>query len=387
MIKSNLFLGGLVLCFAALCSLEASAQQVGQTPRPIGGSTRLGGGGAGNTTTGGGGTNTNMTAPGPSVIMSADEDYKVAPSDVIEVIVDDAPELSVRYRINTSGNIPLRYLGSTAVAGMNCDEIAKYIADGLRGKYLKDPKVFVSVYQYNSRSFFIQGAVRAPGVYVIEGRPSLFKLITIAGGLQENHGANAYIFREIKAKPEKLELGGKGKLTGESEKDDKLAKIVDNAKGTEGDVQIEGDNDYDLITANIGGILRGRLTNNTYIQPSDVVYIPPADVFYVAGEVRSPGQYPLKLGVTLRQALSLAQGAPFKAALNRGIIFREDPATGKFTEIAVDMGAVQSGKKEDMQILPNDIVYVPNSAVKSVSGALLNALATTAIFRLPLGTR
>jgi polysaccharide biosynthesis/export protein len=381
--KSKLLLGGLIVITAMICSLSVAAQPAGQQPRPNGNGT---GRSSGNSN-GSGGNSTVASAPGPSVIMSADEDYKVAPSDVIEVIVDDAPELSVKYRINSSGNIPLRYLGATPVAGMNCDEIAKYIADGLRGRYLKDPKVFVSVFQYNSRSFFIQGAVRAPGVYVIEGKPSLFKLITIAGGLQENHGANAYIFRETKAKPEKLETGEKGKLTGENQTDDKLGKIVDNAKGTDGDVQIEGDNDYELITANIGGILRGRLSNNTYIQPSDVVYVPPADVFYVAGEVRSPGQFPLKLGVTLRQALSLAQGSPFKASLNKGIIFREDPTTGKFTEIAVDMDAVVSGKKEDMQILPNDIVYVPTSTVKSVSGVLLNALATAAIFRLPIGGR
>ena len=48
-------------------------------------------------------------------------------------------------------------------------------------RYLKDPKVYVSVKQYNSRTFFIQGAVRSPGVYVISGKPTLFKLMTIAG--------------------------------------------------------------------------------------------------------------------------------------------------------------------------------------------------------------
>ena len=40
------------------------------------------------------------------------------------------------------------------------------------------PQVSVIVKQI-SRQFFIQGAVRNPGVYNIEGRPSLLELITI----------------------------------------------------------------------------------------------------------------------------------------------------------------------------------------------------------------
>jgi polysaccharide export outer membrane protein len=332
---------------------------------------------------------------GPEVVMYADEDYKLGPSDVIEVVVEDAPELSISYQINSSGNIPLRYLGTTPVAGKTTDEVAKLIADGLRTRYLKDPKVYVTVKAYNSRTFFIQGAVKSPGVYVVTGRPSLFRLITIAGGLQENHGSTAYIFREVKPKPEKLEMGGQGdkgtggqgdKGAGGSQRS-ALKEIVDNAKGNDKSLEIEGEPDYELMTANIGGILRGRLNNNIIVEPSDVVYIPPADVFYVAGEVRAPGQYQLKQGITLRQAISLAQGAPFKAKLDKGIIFREDPVTGKFTELPVDIASVMSGKKDDMPILPNDVIYVPNSAFKSVSAAFLMALGTGAAYRIPIGVR
>src|SRR5262249_33609670 len=158
------------------------------------------------------------------------------------------------------------------------------ITDGLRGRYLQDPKVYVSVKQYNSRTFFIQGAVRNPGVYVVSGKPSLFRLMTIAGGLQENHGLVAYIFRETPPKPEKLETGSS--QTGD---DNKLKKIINEAKGTTAAPVVEGEPDYEMMTANLGGVLRGRLDNNIIVQPGDLVYIPPADVFYVAGEVKAPG--------------------------------------------------------------------------------------------------
>ena len=52
--------------------------------------------------------------------------------------------------------------------------------------------------QYNSRSFFIQGAVRNPGVYQSEGKPSLLELITLASGLSETHGSTAFIIRRVK---------------------------------------------------------------------------------------------------------------------------------------------------------------------------------------------
>src|SRR5262249_20157971 len=126
-----------------------------------------------------------------------------------------------------------------------------------------------------------------------------------------------------------------------------------------------------------------RLDHNIYIQPSDVVYIPPGDVFYISGEVKAPGQFPVRQGITLRQAISLAGGTLFKAKLDKGIIFRTDPVTGNFTEVPVDIGAVTSGKKPDIPILGNDVIWVPNSALKAVGATFLNTLIPTAIYRIP----
>jgi polysaccharide export outer membrane protein len=325
-----------------------------------------------------------MERGGPDVIIYGDDDYKLAPRDVIEVIVEDAPELSVNYTINSNGIIHLRFLGAALVAGKTTDEISKIITDGLRGRYLQDPKVYVSVKQYNSRTFFIQGAVRNPGVYIVSGRPTLFRLLSIAGGLQENHGLVAYVFREVPAKPEKLETG-----SSQNSDNNKVKGIINEAKGVaKGDAKgtaavVEGEPDYELITANIGGMLKGRLGSNVIVHPGDVIYVPPADVFYIAGEVRAPGQFHLRQGITLRQAISLAGGTLFKAKLGKGIIFRTDPTTGNFTELPVDIAAVMSGKSKDMPIMGNDVIWVPNSSIKSVGSTVLNTLVPTAVYRIP----
>lgn len=310
--------------------------------------------------TGGGGAK-----PG-EVIMLSNEDYRMAPKDVIEIAIEDAPELSKAFQINAAGVIPMPFLGNLKVLGLTTDELAKAIADGLRGRYLKDPKVSVAVSQYNSRSFFIQGAVRSPNRYIIEGRPTLFRLITIAGGLQENCGSLAYIIREKKKSPEELAAAANSP---------NLKAVTDN-----GDKPDASSEDVELLTVNINGLFRGQFENNLLIEPGDVVSIPVMDVFYVAGDVGQPGAYPLKEGTTLRQAIALAQGTLFKAAANRAVIYRDDPKTGARKEIPVDVQSVMSGRsKEDIAIQANDIIMIPNSRVKSVSQALLQALGTNSM--------
>lgn len=199
----------------------------------------------------------------------------------------------------------------------------------------------------------------------------MLELLTLAGGLTETHGANAYIIRRIKAPAQK-----------EAEPD--VAKTVTgNGADGEPDAASEETPKYELKSANINGLLKGRFDQDVLLEPGDIINIPASDVFFVAGEVNAPGSFALKDGTTLRQAISLAQGTNYKAALGRGVIFREN-ASGKREEVHVDIGAVMSGKKEDIAIAANDIVMVPNSRSKSIGGALLKAFGMTTITRVPL---
>ncbi len=324
-------------------------------------------------------------SPSPAaqpVIVAGSGDYHLAVSDVVEIIIEDAPELSGNYRVNKAGSIPMKYLGSIDVVGKSAEDVTTIIANGLRGRYLKDPKVYITVRQYNSRTFFIQGSVRSPGVYVIEGQPSLFKLISIAGGLGDNHGSTAYIIRETKPSPEQLEREragiprSVGQQSAQQSGGPRSSSIIGQALAESGTDQhtTEGDSEYEMVTANISGLFRGRFEQNLIIQPNDLVYIPPADVFFVAGEVKAPGQFRLREGTTIRQAISLAQGTTFKAAGERARIFRQDLLTGKLTEIAVDIGAIMNGRNDDVAIMPNDVLMVPNSRMKSVAGAMMMSL-------------
>src|SRR5437867_12825764 len=116
------------------------------------------------------------------IVLSPDEEYRIGPSDIVEVYILRVPELSREYRVSADGTIEIPFLGKVKAQKKTSQELASLIAGGLRDGYLVDPQVSIIVRQVNRR-FFIQGAVRTPGVYNIEGRPSMLELITIAGGL------------------------------------------------------------------------------------------------------------------------------------------------------------------------------------------------------------
>lgn len=304
----------------------------------------------------------------PALLIEPGADYRIGSGDVISVEVEDAPELSRTFRINAAGNISMSFLGRIKARDKTAEELGDLIADGLRDLYLTDPKITVTVVQINSHAFFVQGAVRRPGVYQIEGNPSLLKLITVAGGLAENHGSTAFIIRQAKSPGSEGQPGAGGVPQENRERPD-----ITNTESDEAS--------YELLKCNISGLLMGRFDQNTALEPGDIINIPVLDVFFVGGEVRAPGSYPLKDGTTIRQAISLAQGTTIKAAGSRGVIFREN-STGQREEIKVDVDAVMGGKREDVPILANDIIIVPNSRLKSFGAALLTAFGVNA--RIPM---
>lgn len=314
-------------------------------------------------------SSTNGAMPG-RVLLTPEEDYRLAPGDSIDVAIEDAPEISRSCRLSAAGDFELPVLGVIKAQGQTAPELAKVIAEGLRReRYLKQPIVKVTVVQFTSQYYFIQGAIKQPGIYQTEGRPSLVKLISLAGGLMDNHGPTALILRPRKSAKEPATINS----------------ATNSVSHKDAAQQKEADNDlYDVIKVSLSAIYQqGHFDQNFKIEPGDIVEIPPANVFYVAGEVTAPGVFQMKEGTTLRQAIALAQGTTFKAKLGEGIIFRDDLQTGRRMEIRIDIRQIMDGKKEDMVIQPNDVIIVPNSRVKSVTSALLTALGVNSA-RIPM---
>jgi hypothetical protein len=42
-----------------------------------------------------------------------------------------------------------------------------------------------------------------------------------------------------------------------------------------------------------------------------------------------------------------------------------------------------SGKNQDMPILGNDVIWIPNSSAKSIGATVINAMIPAAVYRIP----
>ncbi len=121
--------------------------------------------------------------PPMTIAESSGFDYRLGAGDKISIRVFGEDDLSTDTLISTSGALTYPFLGEIKVEGLTVSELEKNIDGGLRGEYLINPNVSVSILEY--RPFFIQGEVEAPGAYAFQPGLNISKAITVASGFTE----------------------------------------------------------------------------------------------------------------------------------------------------------------------------------------------------------
>ena len=110
--------------------------------------------------------------------------YKLGVGDVITAQVVGEDELKrEKVRLSDAGTLSFPYLGEIRVRGMTVGELEDYITKGLKGRYLLNPQVTVTIHEY--RNFFVNGQVDKPGGYPFTPGLTVRKAISIAGGFKE----------------------------------------------------------------------------------------------------------------------------------------------------------------------------------------------------------
>lgn len=110
--------------------------------------------------------------------------YKLASGDVISISVFGEPDLSVKeLRLTDAGSFSYPFVGEVRAKGKTAAEIEQLIVNKLKGDYLVDPRVSVSVLTY--REFYISGEVKSPGGYPFQPGLTLRRAVALAGGLTE----------------------------------------------------------------------------------------------------------------------------------------------------------------------------------------------------------
>src|SRR5437773_943737 len=130
-------------------------------------------------------------------------------------------------------------------------------------------------------------------------------------------------------------------------------------------------------------------SENMRILPHDVISVPKAEMVYVIGEVKRSGEFVLgeHQSISVLQALSLAEGLNGTADARHAKILRLKREADQREELLVDVKDLLKGKKQDVALQGDDILFIPGSTGKKAALRALEAAVQTgtglAIWRTP----
>ena len=306
------------------------------------------------------------SAPGPDVQKPKCDDrvrstYLLGPDDQVEIW---APELSESgnkpVRIDGEGNVQVPLAGHVHVAGLTAQQAEQELNKVLK-TYIRDPQVVVNVSEVRSQPVSVLGAVNTPGVHQVQGHKTLLEMVASAGGIRPDAGYSVRVTRQLD--------WGCIPLPGAS---------------------LDPSGQFSVAEVNLKKIMEAKdPAENIQILPHDVISIPKAEMVYVIGEVRRSGGFVLgeHQSISVLQVLSLAEGLNGAADTAHARILRLKKDADQREELPVDVKSVLKGKKPDVPLQGDDILFIPSSTGKK---AALRALEATiqagtgmAIWRIP----
>lgn len=117
--------------------------------------------------------------------------YRLGSGDVVSIRVLGEDDLKrEKIRLSDAGTISFPIIGEIRVLGKRVAELENLIADGLRGKYLLNPVVSVTIEEY--RPIFVNGQVEKSGAYPFQPGLTIRKAVSLAGGFKERASKEKY---------------------------------------------------------------------------------------------------------------------------------------------------------------------------------------------------
>jgi polysaccharide export outer membrane protein len=330
--KKSLSVGALVLAATLVCgqsSVPANTAQIApdQTAGPAPAKTA-----------------TPVAADGVAGLATMDSNETlIGAGDLLKIGVIGASDYDQEVRVASNGYAALALIGNVHLAGLSVDQAGQLVRNRLlEGKYFSDPQVSVFEKEYATQGVAVLGEVQKPGVYPLIGPHRLFDVLSQAGGTTPKAGELVTVTRQNQ--PHSLQ---NVTLSANPEKNNE---------------------------------------SNIEMHPGDTVVVSKAGLVYVVGDVRKPSGFVMEAhGMTVLQALAMAEGPTATAALKSAKIIRSTP-TGP-TEIPLELKKMLAAKAPDLRLQAEDIVFVPGSAAKSVASktaqSIINMATGVAVYRIP----
>lgn len=141
--------------------------------------------------------NADMPPPGQADLLLQQRSYFVGPLDKVSVEVYGVTELTRSAQVDAGGILNLPLVGAIPATGKSAPEIAEIIASRLRGKYVRDPQVTVSL-ETSNQIVTVDGQVKKPGLYPVIGRMTLMRAVASAEGMGDFAASNhVIVFRKV----------------------------------------------------------------------------------------------------------------------------------------------------------------------------------------------
>ena len=184
------------------------------------------------------------------------------------------------------------------VSGKTPRELGLEIAGVLKqGGFYANPVVNVEVTNYASRYVTVLGAVGSPSLVPINRPYRLSEIVARVGGVKPD-AADYLIIR--------------------SETGEEKRYMVD-------------------------ALSTGDAVQDPFVRPGDKIFAPVAEISYISGQVNSPGPFPLKADMTVRQAIARAGGLT---------------ASGSDKKVEVTRGGKKTKLSGDDKVMPGDVLVV-----------------------------
>ena len=251
---------------------------------------------------------------------------KIGPGDLLNMEVFDVPELKQEIRVSDGGDAEFSLLGKINIGGLTVEEAERRIAAELEQRRLVvSPQVSLLVREYATQGVAVSGEVHKPGIYQVLGPRTLVQVISEAGGLTDVASPRISIKRR----------------SGEEET---------------------------VLAKSMSAFL---------LHPGDTVQVPHAGIAYLVGDVARSGGYVMQDAgeLSIAQLISLGGGMLATAKGSKARLVRK--SSGAHEEFEINVTRILRGQSPDLPLQPDDILFIPNSALRSAANRLQNITQMT----------
>lgn len=255
--------------------------------------------------------------------ISTDPVYRVGSGDALHInVYGEAGLDDLNVAVDGEGYIQLPFVERVQVAGQSTADIQRDLKARFARQF-RDPWVVVNIAEHRSRPIYLLGAFNKPGVVYLSGPTNLLQIVSMGSGL----GDQAYL------RGARLWRGG------------------------------------EIAPVDLNALLdRGSAAHNAYLQAGDSIYVPRRSdrKAYVLGAVERPGAVPLTSApMTLLKALTQVGGPQTSAALLSQVRVIRTHSAIEGELILVNARDMLRGTAPDLELQPDDIVYVPDNWLKN----------------------